>query len=183
MRASYAALKPVRGAAEYAISRPSGDHDNASTYCVGGVTICSAPGRSIRCTASRSARSAAPARTMNDLSPRRRSSSGVIESIVMNARLLPSGDHSYATIPSGAFVSCCGSPPETGIANTSGRPAAKPNTDTIVPSGDHRNCGRGDGVLKIRTVSPSRAGVPPPAGTTKSAASCSFLSRFGVDTT
>jgi hypothetical protein len=30
-RASYAAVNPVRGAAEYAISRPSGDHDNAST--------------------------------------------------------------------------------------------------------------------------------------------------------
>jgi hypothetical protein len=66
---------------------------------------------------------------------------------------------------------------------TSGRPSSTPRTDSIDPSGDQRSCGRGDGVLKMRTVSPSLTGVPPEAGTTKSAHSCSFFDRFGVETT
>src|SRR5258706_53046 len=48
---------------------------------------------------------------------------------------------------------------------TSGRPSSIPMTESIDPSGDQRNCGRGVGMLKMRTVSPSRAGVPPAPGT------------------
>ena len=58
-----------------------------------------------------------------------------------------------------------------------------PMTDSIEPSGDQRSCGRGVGTLKMRTLSPSRAAAPPAAATTNSAASCSFLARFGVETT
>ncbi len=36
-RVSYGAVKPVRGAAEYASSRLSGDHEKLSTYCADGV--------------------------------------------------------------------------------------------------------------------------------------------------
>ena len=66
---------------------------------------------------------------------------------------------------------------------TSGRPSSMPITDSMAPSGDQRSCGRGVGMLKMRTVSPMRVGAPPATGTTKSAGSCSFLGRFGVDTT
>jgi hypothetical protein len=66
---------------------------------------------------------------------------------------------------------------------TSGRPSSIPTTESIEPSGDQRSWGRGVGVLKMRTVSPSRVGVPPVAETTNSAGSCSFLGRLGVDTT
>jgi hypothetical protein len=66
---------------------------------------------------------------------------------------------------------------------TSGRFSSMPITDSMEPSGDQRSCGRGVGMLKMRTASPSRIGTPPVAETTKSAASCSFLERFGVDTT
>ena len=58
-----------------------------------------------------------------------------------------------------------------------------PTTDTDPPSGVHRNWGRGVGTLKIDTDSPIRVDWPPSAETRKSAASCEFLARFGVDVT
>ena len=36
-------MKPDLSAAEYAISRPLGDHDRLSTYCVAGVTTSACP--------------------------------------------------------------------------------------------------------------------------------------------
>src|SRR5262245_12887620 len=69
------------------------------------------------------------------------------------------------------------------MATTCGRPAAMAMTDTAVPSGDQRNRGEGTGTLKICTLSPTRTGDPPLAGTRNSAASCSFFGSDGVDTT
>jgi hypothetical protein len=101
----------------------------------------------------------------------------------MNAIAFASGAHSYAITPSGACVNCAAAPLVGSTPNTSGRPFAMPSTDRRVPSGDHRSSGRGAGTLKMCTGSASRVGAPPEAGTTNSAASCSFFSRFGVETT
>src|SRR5262245_16986997 len=119
----------------------------------------------------------------NDRSCRCRSSAADIGSRVRYARLLPSGDHSYADTPSGAVVKLFGAPPVTGTANTCGLGPAKPRTESIVPSGDQRSCGRGTGTLKMRIVSPTRFGWPPPDGMTNSSASCPFSGSDGVDTT
>jgi len=81
--------------------------------------------------------------------------------------LLPSGDHSKApATPSAVSVSARGAEPSMGMAMTCGASWSMPRSESVVLSGDQRRCGRGIGLLTMRTDAPRRFGAPPDDGTT-----------------